>query len=56
MAMKAMSLVGLDVHARQTHAAVLVADTGEVRVCRLRMAPVEVVGFLEGLGGGAGGL
>src|SRR3954447_17885267 len=50
MAMKAMSLVGLDVHARQTHAAVLVPDTGEVRVCKLRMAPVEVVGFLEGLG------
>jgi transposase len=50
MAMKAMSLVGLDVHARQTHAAVLVPDTGEVRVCKLRMPPVEVVGFLEGLG------
>jgi|SRR5215204_324403 len=50
MAMKAMSLVGLDVHARQTHAAVLVPDTGEVRVSKLRMAPVEVVGFLEGLG------
>jgi transposase len=50
MAMKAMALVGLDVHARQTHAAVLVPDTGEVRVCKLRMAPVEVVGFLEGLG------
>src|SRR3954470_18906507 len=50
MAMKAMALVGLDVHARQTHAAVLVPDTGEVRVSRLRMAPVEVVGFLAGLG------
>ena len=50
MAMKAMSVVGLDVHARQTHAAVLVPDTGEVRVSRLRMAPVEVVGFLAGLG------
>src|SRR3954451_3872339 len=50
MAMKAMSLVGLDVHARQTHAAVLVPDSGEVRVSVLRMAPVEVVGFLEGLG------
>src|SRR3954447_22112877 len=49
MAMKAMSLVGLDVHARQTHAAVLVPDTGEVRVSKLRMAPVEVVRFLEGL-------
>src|SRR3954470_21510116 len=50
MAMKAMALVGLDVHARQTHAAVLAPDTGEVRVCKLRMAPAEVVGFLEGLG------
>jgi transposase len=50
MAMKAMTLVGLDVHARQTHAAVLVADTGELRVCKLRMPPVEVVGFLEGFG------
>jgi transposase len=47
---KAMTLVGLDVHARQTHAAVLVAGTGEVGVSRLRMAPVEVVGFLEALG------
>jgi transposase len=47
---KAMSLVGLDVHARQTHAAVLVPDTGEVSVSKLRMEPAEVVGFLEGLG------
>jgi len=45
-----MSLVGLDVHARQTHAAVLVPDTGEVAVRKLRMEPVEVVSFLEGLG------
>src|SRR3954465_11873741 len=50
MAMKAMALVGLDVHARPTHAAVLAPAPGEVRVCRLRRAPVEVVGFLEGLG------
>jgi transposase len=50
MAVKAMTLVGLDVHARQTHAAVLVPDTGELRVSKLRMAPVEVVGFLEGFG------
>ncbi len=49
---KAMSLVGLDVHARQTHAAVLVPDTGELTVSKLRMEPVEVVGFLEGLGSG----
>jgi transposase len=49
---KAMSLVGLDVHSRQTHAAVLVPDTGEMTVSKLRMEPVEVVGFLEGLGSG----
>jgi len=49
MSMKAMSLVGLDVHARQTHAAVLVSQTGELSVSRLRMAPAEVVSFLEGL-------
>ncbi len=52
MPVKAMSLVGLDVHARQTHAAVLVPDTGELTVSKLRMEPVEVVGFLEGLGAG----
>lgn len=52
MPVKAMSLVGLDVHARQTHAAVLVPDTGEMTVSKLRMEPVEVVGFLEGLGSG----
>ena len=49
---KAMTLVGLDVHARQTHAAVLVVETGELRSCRLRMAPEEVVSFLAGLGPG----
>lgn len=52
MSVKAMSLVGLDVHARQTHAAVLVPDTGELAVSKLRMEPVEVVPFLEGLGPG----
>ena len=31
MAVKAMTLVGLDVHARQTHAAVLDPATGELR-------------------------
>ncbi|MCW3064755.1 MAG: hypothetical protein JWN32_1927 [Solirubrobacterales bacterium] len=51
MAIKAMTLVGLDVHARQTHAAVLVPETGEVRVSGLQMAPVEVVSFLEGFDG-----
>jgi transposase len=50
MAGKAMTLVGLDVHARQTHAAILDPVSGEVRVCRLRMPPIEAVGFLEGLG------
>jgi hypothetical protein len=53
MAMKGMTLVGLDVHARQTHAAVLVADTGEPRVSKLRMPPIELVAFLEGFGPGA---
>lgn len=52
MPVKAMSLVGLDVHSRQTHAAVLVPDTGELAVSKLRMPPVEVVSFLEGLGTG----
>jgi hypothetical protein len=50
MAVKAMTLVGLDVHARQTHAAVLDPDTGEIGVSRLQVAPVEVAGFLERLG------
>jgi hypothetical protein len=30
MAVKAMTLVGLDVHARQTHAAIVDPVTGEV--------------------------
>jgi transposase len=47
---KAMTLVGLDVHARQTHAAVLDPATGELGLSRLRMAPLEVASFLEGLG------
>jgi len=50
---KAMTLVGLDVHARQTHAAVLDPATGELAVSRLRMAPDEVLSFLQGLGPGA---
>jgi transposase len=50
MAMKATCLVGLDVHARQTHAAVLDPVTGELRVRKLIMTPVEVVGFLDALG------
>src|SRR3954470_17004282 len=40
-----MSLVGLDVHASQTHAAILDTATGELRGVKLRMAPAEVVGF-----------
>jgi transposase len=50
MATKAMTLVGLDVHARQTHAAILDPASGELRVSRLRMPAVEVAAFLEGLG------
>jgi transposase len=50
MATKGMTLVGLDVHARQTHAAVLDPATGELGVSRLRMEPLEVASFLEGLG------
>ena len=50
MAVKARTLVGLDVHAAQTHAAIVEPATGEVRVVKLRMPPAEVVGFLVGLG------
>jgi transposase len=52
MAVKAMTLVGLDVHARQTHAAIVDPVSGELRVSKLRMAPMEVTVFLEGLGSG----
>jgi transposase len=52
MSMKATAIVGLDVHAAQTHAAVLDVESGELRVRRLGGAPVEVVAFLEGLGPG----
>jgi hypothetical protein len=45
-----MTLVGLDVHARQTHAAVLDPATGELAVSKLRIAPEEVVSFLQALG------
>jgi transposase len=50
MAVKAKTLVGLDVHAAQTHVAFVDPATGELHVSRLRMAPVEIVGFLERLG------
>src|SRR3954447_1668166 len=46
-----MSLVGLDVHASQTHAAILDIATGELRGVRLRMAPIQVVEFLATLPG-----
>jgi transposase len=50
MATTAMTLVGLDVHARQTHAAILDPDGGELRVSRLRMPATEVAALLQGLG------
>jgi transposase len=46
-----MSLVGLDVHASQTHAAVLDMGSGELRGVKLRMAPMGVVEFLATLPG-----
>jgi transposase len=49
--MRSISLVGLDVHAAQTHAAVLDMSTGELRGVKLRVAPIEVVDFLAGLPG-----
>jgi transposase len=48
---RSMSLVGLDVHASQTHAAILDGATGELRGVKLRMAPIDVVEFLKGLPG-----
>jgi transposase len=52
MSMKGKTLVGLDVHAAQTHAAVLDTVTGELCVKRLAGSSEQVVGFLEGLGSG----
>jgi transposase len=49
---KATVLVGLDVHARQTHAAIVRLDSGELAVSRLRMLPLEVVEVLARLGPG----
>jgi transposase len=46
-----MSLVGLDVHASQTHAAILDMSTGELRGVKLRMPPGQVVAFLQTLPG-----
>ncbi len=51
MPLKATCLVGLDVHARQTHAAVLDLRSGEITVRRLVGAPEAVVAFLELLPG-----
>ena len=48
---RSISLVGLDVHAAQTYAAVLDTRSGELRGVKLRMAPVEVAGFLAELPG-----
>ena len=49
--------VGLDVHARQTHAGVLDRATGELRRRRMGGDPFVVLPLIEGLGpGGAGGL
>lgn len=47
---ESMALIGLDVHAAQTHAAVLWPATGELSRARLRMAPIEVLDFLERVG------
>jgi len=52
MSMQGKTLVGLDVHAAQTHAAVLDTVTGELRVKKLWGPPGEVVSFLEELGPG----
>jgi len=52
MSVKATVLVGLDVHARQTHAAVLDLGSGELSERRLRVAPAAVAGFLAELGPG----
>ena len=51
---QSMSLVGLDVHASQTHAAILDMASGELRGVRLRVAAVEVVEFLQRLPGAVG--
>ena len=44
------SFAGLDVHARQTHAAALNPGTGELCCRRLRGDPLVCLGFLEALG------
>lgn len=49
MTVKATCLVGLDVHARQTHAAVLDLRSGELAARRVMGAPEGLVAFLERL-------
>jgi transposase len=48
-----MAKVGLDVHAEQTHAAVLDPATGELSLRRLKVPPLGVLDFLARLGPGA---
>lgn len=48
---ESIALVGLDVHASQTHAAVVRVATGELHRVKLRLPPVEVVDFLERIPG-----
>jgi transposase len=48
---QSMSVVGLDVHASQTHAAILDMASGELRGVKLRMAPGRVAEFLATLPG-----
>ena len=43
------SVVGLDVHATQTHACVLSPETGELRAKRLNGPPRRSLDYLEGL-------
>ena len=51
MSMKGKTLVGLDVHAAQTHAAVLDTLSGELAVRKLWGPPEgEALSFLERLG------
>jgi transposase len=45
------TVVGLDVHAKATQAAVLEMATGELSFRRLGGQPSEIVGYLQGLGG-----
>lgn len=46
-----MTWVGMDVHARSTHAAAVIASTGELRRARFGAEPGAVVAWLGGLPG-----